>query len=143
MLTNYHTLRALVREWEPRLKGSTLSDAFSQSRGECTLVFEKATEPNSTESLSSLRISVQSPLIYLFLNPGISRARKNVAGLFEESRGAQVDTISIALGDRLIDIMMTDGAFIRIVPYGPRANIYLVGRDGVVEDRFRSRGAEK
>ena len=106
LLTNYHTLKALVREWQCRLQGAVVLGAFSQMRGECTLLFD--TQSNSSESIWSLKISLQAPLRYLFMNPGASRAKKNVAELFRRCRGVHVDAISMADGDRLIDIGFSD-----------------------------------
>lgn len=162
MLTNYYTLRALVGEWQLRLPGSRLISAWSQARGECTFRFEVPTSgggegeetadaggkgslgtrrADETEDWS-LKVSVQAPLHYLFMNPGSSRARKNVADVFEDCMGACIQSIVIADADRVVDLILDDGRFLRILLFGPKANIYLVGADNRIVERFRQQGSQ-
>ena len=42
MISNYYVLAALAREWRPRLVGSKVVDAYSQSADELSLEFEFA-----------------------------------------------------------------------------------------------------
>ena len=37
VVNNYYTLRALVREWQPDLEGTTVRDVYSQNKNELTV----------------------------------------------------------------------------------------------------------
>ena len=170
MISNYYVLAALAREWRPRLVGSKVVDAYSQSADELSLEFEfavggagkdGAAADGASESESAanevdrsgrnrrlesltLRVSMSAPLRYLLLTPGSGRARRNVADVLSSAVGCRVSDVRILPGDRILDIVTSDNPSraIRIVLYGAGANAYVVSNDGVVLDSFRSTGAE-
>ncbi|MDA0875174.1 MAG: hypothetical protein O3C45_08970, partial [Bacteroidetes bacterium] len=129
MLTNYYTLRALVAEWEPLLKGSRLVDAYSQHKGSLILVLE-----TSDGSLHSLNLSVQAPNRHLFRYEGVNRARRNVVDHFPRLRGRVVGALSLAPEDRLVTLHFDDDHRLILVPFGNAANaVHVHGGEGVVD----------
>lgn len=132
MLTNYFTLRALVREWEPILAGSQLLDAYSQHKGSLVLVFTTA-----TEDLHSINLSVQSPDRHLFRYDGSNRSRRNVVDHFPRLRSRHLVGIQIAEGDRLITWEFDQGVRLLMIPFGGKANAFLVDENGSVMDTFK------
>ncbi|HET6568246.1 MAG TPA: NFACT RNA binding domain-containing protein [Rhodothermales bacterium] len=132
MLTNYYTLRALVHEWSLDLTGALLADAFSQARDELTLAL------GAPERESAIRVSVRAPFHYLFRSEGHSRPRRNVSTLFEDALGRVVTQLRMPERDRLVYIDLEGGLFVQVVPFGPRANVLLVGGDGRIVEAFQS-----
>lgn len=131
MISNFYTLSALVNEWEGALRGSQLGDAFSQERDELTLAF---TAPNREQMV---RIGTRLPMQFMFRADGYSKARRNVATVFEQAFGRTVESLTIADRDRLMSVLLSGGMELRILLFGPRANVLLVV-DERVEAAFRS-----
>lgn len=132
MITNYYTLRALLGEWGQDLTGAVLGDAFSQSRGELTLAF------GAPEGEWMVRVSVRAPFHYVFRSEGYSRPRRNVATLFGEALGRKVTQVWMPERDRLLYFGLEGGLRVQVVPFGPRANVFLVASDGAVVEAFQS-----
>lgn len=135
MITNYYTLRALLAEWRPLLDGLTLVSAFSQTKDELTLAFAD----DATETM--LRLSIRAPMQYLFRVDGFSRARRNVAELFDEGTRMSVTGLRLADRDRMIYFYLSGGLRLQIMLFGPRANIFLVSADGTVLQAFQRSGS--
>ncbi len=134
MITNYYTLHALVAEWKRLLHGLTLVDAFSQEKDELTLAFAD----DSIETM--LRLSVRAPMQYVFRVEGRSRARRNVADVFEDAVGRSVSGLRIADRDRMIYVDLSGGLRLQIMLFGSRANVFLVSEEGVVREAFQRSG---
>ncbi len=137
MITNYYTLRALVEEWRSNIHGLRLVDAFSQEKDELTLAFAD----DSAETM--LRLSVRSPMHFIFRVDGYSRARRNVATLFEDASGTSVTGLRIAERDRMLYIDLAGDSRIQIMLFGPRANAFLVSSAGRILDAFLHSGELK
>lgn len=132
MITNFYTLRVLTEEWRSRIVGLDLVDAFSQEKGELTLAFV------SDSSEMMVRLSVRAPMPFMFRVDGYSRARRNVATLFEAALDHAVSGMHIAERDRMIYVDLANGMRIQIMLFGPRANVFLVGPDGVIREAFQN-----
>lgn len=132
MVNNYYTLRALVREWAPGLVGATVEDAFSQVRDELTLAFAGA---EGSEWM--VRTAVRRPLLYVFHSAGYSKARRNVATLFEAAFGRRVEAVRIAERDRMLFLDLEGGLAFQLLLFGGRANMLLVDGEGRVVEAFR------
>ncbi len=131
MITNYYTLRALVREWTPDLVGCVVGDAFSQVRDELTLALA------SPERSWMLRLSVRAPFRYLFRSEGYSRKRRNVATLFEAAFGQTVTACRLAERDRMLYLDLEGGGAIQVMLFGPRANVFRVDAGGTILEAFQ------
>lgn len=132
MLTNYFTLRALVREWNPLLAGSRLVDAYSQHKGSLILVFA-----SDSGALHSLNLSVQSPNRHLFRFDGSNRSRRNVVDHFAKLRTRLLESIELEFGDRLIYLDFEGGHRLLLAPFGPKANVFHIDPVGDVVDSFK------
>lgn len=132
MVDNFFTLRALVRGWRDDLVGCTIGDAYSQVRNELTLAFAHP------EQEWMLRCSVQRPLLFIFRAPGYTKARQNVATLFDRAFDRVVEEVHIAERDRMIFIDLSGGLQFRIPLFGGKANAFLVDDAGTVIEAFRN-----
>jgi predicted ribosome quality control (RQC) complex YloA/Tae2 family protein len=146
VIDNYYTLRALVHEWRDALVGYWVGDAFSQVRDELTLALAGSEAPGDDAGDAPeaggrdwmLRASVQRPLLYLFRIEGYSKARRNVATLFEDAFGRDVTGLRIAERDRLVSLDLADGSRFLWKMFGARANVFLVGPDDTILEAFRA-----
>ncbi len=139
MLTNYYTLRSLVAEWREALLGAEISDVWSQDRGEISIAFDSIGDGEDNQS-HALKISVQFPLRFAYLNPSTARARRNVVSLFPDIIGERIVDASIVENDRLLALRLDSGRIIRFEIFGPNANIYLLDETNCVKDRFLQKG---
>ena len=132
MINSYYTFRALVDEWAGDLRGCVVEDAFSQVKNELSLAV------TGDSSAYMLRCSVQRPLIYLFRTEGVSKARRNVATLFEAAFGREVTALRIAERDRMVYLDLSDGSHFLWQLFGSRANVFLVNASGTIAEAFQS-----
>ncbi len=132
MITNYYTLKALVREWTPDLVGCVVGDAFSQARDELTLALAKP------ERAWMLRMATGGPMRFLFRTEGYSKARRNVATLFEEAFDRRVTRLRTAERDRIVYLDLDGGLRFQMMLFGPRANVFLTDADGRVREAFQA-----
>ncbi len=131
MISTYYTWLALAREFDKTLQGRRISEAYSQVRDELIIATEDRDSP------IVLKISVAKALRYAHLSTAHRKARKNVATLFEEATGLPVRAVFVAHRDRLLTIKLDGGMEIRIVPFGPRPNIFLVDSEGTIMRAFQ------
>lgn len=129
MITNFYTLRALVEEWRGEIVGSHLGDAFSQEPDELTLAFAA---PGRDQII---RLGTRLPLQFMFRAEGYSKARRNVATLFEDAFDRRVEDLRIADRDRMILLSLDGGMELRVLLFGPRANVFLIA-DGRIAAAF-------
>jgi len=132
MIANYYTLKALVDAWAPDLIGCVVEDAFSQVRDELTLAL------TGVETTWMLNLSVQAPLHFIFRNAGYSKARRNVATLFEDAFGKAVTGLRLAERDRMLYLDLEGGGGFQLMLFGSRANVFLTGPDGRVREAFQA-----
>ncbi len=137
MINNFYTLHALAREWALDLAGCVVGDAFSQVRGELTLALANPTQE------WMLRVSVQAPFYYVFRSVGYSKARRNVATLFEGAFDRRVEAVRTAERDRMLFLDLDDGSHFQIVLFGPRANVFWVDEGGLVVEAFQGDAESK
>lgn len=131
MINNFYTLRALVHDWNERLAATHVEDAFSQEPDELTLAFTGGDEDQM------VRIGTRPPFQFMFRSDGYSKARRNVATLFDDVFGRRVEGISIADLDRMIFLRLEGGLEFRVPLFGPRANVLLIGDDGKIAAAFQ------
>ena len=131
MVNNFYTLQALVREWRPDLSGTRVLDVFSQTKNELTVALA------ADDRDWMIRGSVQRPFLHLFRVEGYSKARRNVATVFEEVINREVTAVRIADRDRLVSLQLTQGHSILWQLFGARANAFHVGPDGRIVEAFQ------
>jgi predicted ribosome quality control (RQC) complex YloA/Tae2 family protein len=132
VVDSYFNLRALVREWRDDLPGTTIIDAYSQSKNELTLAM---TGPDAEWMLRS---SVQRPFIFIFRTDRYSKARRNVATLFREAFDRNVVDVRIADRDRMLYLDLEGDYRFQWQLFGARANAFLVDGDGRVVEAFQN-----
>ena len=132
MVNNYYTLQALVREWRPDLTGTRVQDVFSQNPNELSVALSGAGRD------WMVRASVQRPMLHLFRVEGYSKARRNVATLFEDAIGRTVADVRIADRDRLVCLDLDDDTTLLWQLFGARANAFHVDADGEIVEAFQS-----
>jgi predicted ribosome quality control (RQC) complex YloA/Tae2 family protein len=132
VVNNYYTLQALVREWQPDLRGATVLDVFSQNKNELSVALE------AEDRDWMVRGSVQRPFLHLFRVEGYSKARRNVATLFTDTLGRMVTDVRIADRDRLVYLDLDDETAIVWQLFGARANAFHVAADGTIKAAFQS-----
>lgn len=132
MVDGWYVLRALAAEWHRSLTGTTLEDVYSAARDELSLVFAEGGEAHT------LRISVRPAERWIFRQPGGFRPRRNVSTLFEAALHRDLAAVRIADRDRVLDLELSDGHLIRVLLFGPRANVVLA-REDLVEASFREK----
>ena len=135
MINNFYTLQALAREWAPDLAGCVVGDVFSQVRGELILALA------APDHEWMLRVSTQAPLYFVFRSAGYSKARRNVATLFEGAFDRCVEAVRTAERDRMLFLDLDDGSHFQIVLFGPRANVFWVDEGGLVVEAFQDQAA--
>ena len=131
MLTNFFTLLALATEWAGSFPGALLKDAYSQSRDECTLALA------TPEHAWMLRISTRRAFPYIFRTDGYNRARRNVATRFAGAFDQPIAGVRLADRDRVLYLDLGDGRAFQILLFGPRANVFLISADGLIEEAFQ------
>ena len=131
MVNNFYTLQALAREWAADLAGCIVGDGFSQVRGELTMALA------DPEHEWMLRVSTQAPFYFVFRSEGYSKARRNVASVFERAVGRRVEAIRTAERDRMLILDLDDGSQFQAVLFGPRANVFWTDAAGTVVEAFQ------
>jgi len=131
VIDSFFTLRALTRDWGLDLQGTTITDAYSQSKNELTLAMEG---PNAEWMV---RGSVQRPLIFMFRTEGYSKARRNVATLFRDAFGREITAVRIADRDRMVYLDLEGGYRFQWQLFGARANAFLVDDSDQIVEAFQ------
>lgn len=126
---DFYTLRALAHEWDARLAGATVADAWTQSPREAS--FGLATADAET----TLRVVCDPGLTLLFHVANAARQRRNTADVLPGVVGRRVIRIRTAERDRHVFVDLDDGSALQVVLFGARPNVFRV-REGVVEGAF-------
>ncbi len=119
MHNNYYVLRQLSAALGNRLRGSVLSQCFSQCADELILQFETTTKP------FFIRASLQPDFCCLSFPDNFKRARKNSIDLFPEIIGGRVNAVRQSLNDRSFRLEFDHQYTLLFKMYGNRANIIL------------------
>jgi predicted ribosome quality control (RQC) complex YloA/Tae2 family protein len=140
MVTHYFTLVALTRELDTLLRSSAIAEIFTQQKDELIIRVDRSPGTDLPQSRSSLHISVNPRLNYLFVEDQNSRARRNSVDLFEELTGSVVDRVSLLPFDRTLRFAFRDRRFLYVRLYDSAAsNIYLTGEDLKILNAFKNR----
>ncbi len=127
---DFYTLRALAREWDARLAGATLDEAWTQSPRELSMGL--ATDAGPT----TLRVICDPALTLVFRTDGAGRQRRNTADVLGRAVGRRVSRVRVAERDRHLFLDLTDGSRLQVVLFGSRPNVFWTDADGVVRAAF-------
>jgi predicted ribosome quality control (RQC) complex YloA/Tae2 family protein len=117
--TNFYFLRLLTKDLEQIVKGTVLSECYSQAKEELILRFETHTK--------SFYIKANvSPSLHIISFPGIvERARRNSIDLFGQLIGYRVSHIRQFQNERSFAIEFEEGKTLLFKMHGNRSNIIL------------------
>lgn len=119
MHNNYYFLRKLSAQLETLLKGSVISECFSQNKDELVIRFE------IKERSFFIKASLQSEFCCLFFQDDFTRARKNSVDLFESLIGLTAQSIVQYNNERSFSLVLNEGYKLLFKMHGNRANIVL------------------
>jgi predicted ribosome quality control (RQC) complex YloA/Tae2 family protein len=130
MINNYHTLREILREAEPRLLNAEIIQCYTQERNRLVISLSSESED------SSLIISCEPRMNFLYLRNTVHRARKNTFDTLTNIRGKRITDIILHRSDRHITMVLEDVSRVIIQFFGARSNVYEVDQDFTITDAF-------
>jgi predicted ribosome quality control (RQC) complex YloA/Tae2 family protein len=140
MVTHYFTLVALARDLDALFRSSTIVETFTQQKDELIICAERSGGGELPDGRSSIHISVNPQLNYLFVENQNSRAKRNSVDLFEETAGSVIEGVTLLPFDRTLNISLGDRRHLFIRLYDSAAsNVYLTGEDLIILNAFKNR----
>ena len=127
---DYLTLDALAREWDARLSGAAVTEAWTQSPRELSLGL------SNDGAETTLRVICDPALTLVFRTDGAARQRRNTADVLDGLGGRTVERVRTAERDRHLFLDLDDGSRLQVVLFGSRPNVLWVGADGLVRAAF-------
>ncbi len=127
---DFFTLRALAREWDARLAGATLDDAWTQSPRELSLALRRGDDSHT------LRVRCDPGLVLLFQTEGTGRQRRNTADVLDGLAGHTVSGVRVAERDRHLFLDLEGGDRLQVLLFGAHPNVFWTDGDGRVRSSF-------
>ena len=127
---DFYTLRALARDWDARLGGGVVTEAWTQSPRELSLGLDSDTGP------TTLRVICDPALTLVFRTDGAGRQRRNTADVLERVVGRRISRVRVAERDRHLFLDLTDGSRLQIVLFGSRPNALWTDAGSIVRAAF-------
>lgn len=131
MHINYYFLRQLTPALESRVRGSVISECYSQEKAELILRFE------TTNGSFHLRATLGPAFTCLSFPGDFQRARKNSVDLFSDVVGLRVERLQQHQFDRSFTIHLSDGYALLFKLHGNRSNV-IVYKNTAPTALFRS-----
>lgn len=119
MHNNFYFLRQLSAELGKKIKGSVVSECFSQNKDELIIRFETNSKP------FFIKASLLSNFCCLSFPADFNRARKNSVDLFSELIGQRVSDIRQYENERCFSVLFSDNYNLLFKLHGNRANLIL------------------
>lgn len=119
MHNNYYFLRQLSQKLEQVLKGTVVSECYSQSKEELIIRFETTTQP------FFIKASLLSSFSCISFPSEFHRARKNSVDLFPELIGQRVHAVRQFDNERAFSIVFTNDIELLFKLHGNRSNLIL------------------
>ncbi len=132
MHNNYYFLRQLTRSLEAIIKGTVVSECFSQNKNELIIRFE------THNGSFYIKASLQPDFSCLSFPEEFNRARKNSVDLFESLIGQHVLALKQNLNERSFSILFTEEWQLLFKLHGNRSNLILF-KQNEVTDLFRKK----
>lgn len=126
MHNNYFLLRHLTPVLESRLKGTVVSECFSQNKEELIIRFETSSEP------FFIKASLLPSFSCLTFPDNFHRARKNSVDLFSELIGQRVHSVQQFKNERSFAFHFSNAYSLLFKMHGNRSNIILFGEKKVI-----------
>lgn len=106
MIKNYFFLLRQCRELNELLGDAQMAEVFTQEK---EILMLHWITPDNRHVYTEICCSPQSA--HILLRENFSRAKKNTIGFFPESHGQRLESIEIALFERVIRFRLTNGSF--------------------------------
>ncbi|HEY0743773.1 MAG TPA: NFACT RNA binding domain-containing protein [Chryseosolibacter sp.] len=117
MHNNFYFLRQLSAALEKELKGTVISECFSQNKDELVIRFETATIP------FLIKASLSPQLSALSFPKEFNRARKNSIDLFDTIIGRRVHGLRQFSNERSFALLLSDNITVLFKMHGNKANV--------------------
>lgn len=117
MHNNYYFLRKLSAALDEQLKGTVISECFSQNKDELVIRFETESAP------FYIKASLTSQFSALSFPKEFHRARKNSVDLFETIVGRRVQSLRQFSNERSFALNLSDEISVLFKMHGNKANI--------------------
>lgn len=131
MIRNYFTLYHLAGELHERLAGGYLFEIHSQEKNELTISF---VTPEGAHL--QLIVTVRSREFSLSTREGLSRKRRNAAGIMKVAYEHRVEAVSMAPRDRELLIALEGGWTLGCRFFSADTNV-LLSKEGRIADAFK------
>ncbi len=130
MITNYHTLKYLIKNIEEKLVGSTIVEAFTQEKDTLHINFEK-------DEIYTIELNATGQG-YMFLRPKLERARKNSLDVFSEIFGNEIVNIWLHKADRVVNVLLNSGSKLIFQFFTSKVNFLLVDENEMIISSFKN-----
>lgn len=130
MHNNYFFLKQLTPALENRLRGTVVSECFSQNKDELILRLETHTEP------FFLKAALTASFSCLCFPANFHRARRNSVDLFPDLIGRRVSHLVQYENERSFSLVFEEGWALLFKLHGNRANLLLFENDSL-KDLFK------
>jgi predicted ribosome quality control (RQC) complex YloA/Tae2 family protein len=116
---NFYFLRQLSASLDLTLKGTVISECFSQNKDELIIRFETQTKP------FFIKASLISSFANLSFPDAFQRARKNSVNLFDEMIGRRIIGVRQYDNERSFSLILNENKVLLFKMHGNRSNIVL------------------
>ncbi|MGD1044920.1 MAG: NFACT family protein [Bacteroidota bacterium] len=135
MITNYYTLVHIIAELEHGFAGQTVSEIFTQHRGELVISFKE---------IPAVIIAGCEPANnFIYARKTFARARRNSADLFTDIQDTVIEKVFIHPTDRQLHICLKDKRKLIVQLFGSKANVLLLNAQGIIVETFLKKSDAK
>jgi len=137
MYKNYFFILRCIRELSPLIQGKEIIEVYTQEKDKLFLHIPTKSNPAFHVIIST---NLQQP--FISVKDEHHKAKKNTVSFFNDFFPAKVDSVRIALGDRIIKFTLSNSK-LYIVFRGGKSNIYLIGTDNNLHSFKKTSADEK
>jgi len=128
MVTNYYALFHIAYELEHEFSGKTISEIFTQHRGELVISFK--------ETSAVIIVGCEPANNFIYARKTFARARRNSANLFPDVPGTAILNIYMHPADRQLHIRLNEKRELVVQLFGSKANVLLLKANGIIAETF-------
>ncbi|MHB8906907.1 MAG: NFACT RNA binding domain-containing protein [Melioribacteraceae bacterium] len=137
MYKNYFYLFRCVQQLEPFINGKQIVEVYTQEKDKLFLHLPLIGKPNFHLIVST---NLQQP--YITIKNEHHKAKKNTINFFSEFLPSTIESIQIAIGDRVVQFVMNNGK-ITIVFKGGQSNIFFTDSQNILHSFKKNTLQEK
>ena len=135
MVTNFYTLFHIAHELEHEFSGKTVSEIYTQHRGELVISFK--------ETSAVIIVGCEPANNFIYARKTFARARRNSASLFPDVAGTAIINIYMHPADRQLHIHLNDKRGLVVQLFGSKANVLLLKANGIISETFLKKSDTK